>query len=94
MNSFDLLYRSIFLECMRFGEVKGLYFLENLDTRIRGNVYVAFHREDDANRAADNLRNRRIDGKEIKVDFVEAQDIEREVCQLAKIGKCTGSSPD
>ena len=90
MNTFDLLYRSIFLECMRFGEVKGLFFLENLDPALRGHVYIVYHREDDAQRAADNLKNRRIDGREIRVDFVEVQDLEREVCQMVKVGKCTG----
>ena len=89
--AFDVFYRNLYMECLRFGEVKGVYFVENLDPLVRGHTYVVFQREEAAIFAAEDFRNRRVDGREIKPEFVEAFDFEKEVCQLAQMSKCIGS---
>lgn len=55
---FDEFYEDVFEELSNFGEVEELNICENLGDHLVGNVYVKFHKEEQAQEALTKLQGR------------------------------------
>jgi len=67
-TQFDEFYEDVFEEMANFGEVEELNVCENLGDHLIGNVYVKFHRDEDARDGMIKLQGRFYGGMDVFVD--------------------------
>ncbi|KAJ8967547.1 hypothetical protein NQ314_002862 [Rhamnusium bicolor] len=72
---YDNFFEDVFVECEdKYGEIEEMNVCDNLGDHLVGNVYIKFRREEDADRAVNDLNNRWFGDTcilEGKVDAVE-----------------------
>ncbi|KAF0293115.1 Splicing factor U2af subunit [Amphibalanus amphitrite] len=63
---FDNFFEDVFVECeTKYGEIEEMNVCDNLGDHLVGNVYIKFRREEDAEKAVEDLKNRWFGGRPI-----------------------------
>jgi len=87
-EQFDDFYEDVFEEMANFGEVEELNVCENLGDHLIGNVYVKYHRDEDAKESLGKLQGRFYGGRPLLVEFSPVTDFREAVCKQFEQGEC------
>lgn len=86
---FDEFYEDIYVELEeKYGPIEEMNVCDNLGDHLIGNVYVKFKREEDAEKAVDNLNNRWFAGKPVYAELSTVTDFREAACRQYDIGAC------
>jgi len=86
---YDEFYEDVFIELGNFGEVEEINVTSNLGDHLSGNLYVKFHREEDALAAISKLQGRFYAGKQIIGEFSPVTDFKEARCRQYDVGECS-----
>lgn len=62
---------------------------DNLGDHLVGNVYIKFDREEDAEKAVEELNNRWFNGRPIHAELSPVTDFREACCRQYEMGECT-----
>jgi len=89
---YDNFFEDVFVECEdKYGQVEEMNVCDNLGDHLVGNVYVKFKREDDAEKAVNDLNNRWFGGRPIYAELTPVTDFREACCRQYETGECTRS---
>ncbi|KAF0313480.1 Splicing factor U2af subunit [Amphibalanus amphitrite] len=89
---FDNFFEDVFVECeTKFGEIEEMNVCDNLGDHLVGNVYVKFRREEDADKAVQELNNRWFGGQPVHAELSPVTDFREACCRQYEVGECTRS---
>ncbi|KAI7691340.1 Splicing factor U2AF 26 kDa subunit [Sarcoptes scabiei] len=84
---FDDFFQDVFVELEdKYGEIEEMNVCDNLGDHLVGNVYVKFRREEDAERAVEDLNNRWFGGKAINAELSPVTDFREACCRQYEMG--------
>jgi len=87
---FDEFFEDIYVELEeKYGPIEEMNVCDNLGDHLIGNVYVKFKREEDAERAVEDLNNRWFAGKPVYAELSTVTDFREAGCRQYEIGACT-----
>ncbi|GAU99229.1 hypothetical protein RvY_10261 [Ramazzottius varieornatus] len=87
---FDDFFEEVFTEVEdRYGEIEEMNICDNLGDHLVGNVYIKFRREEDAERAVNELNNRWFNGRPIYAELSPVTDFREACCRQYEMGECT-----
>ena len=70
----------------QFGEIEEMNVCDNLGDHLVGNVYVKFRREEDADKAVENLNNRWFGGQPVHASLSPVTDFREACCRQYEVG--------
>eukprot|EP00124_Ichthyophonus_hoferi_P003046 Ihof_evm6s240 gene=Ihof_evmTU6s240 len=73
----------------KYGEVEEMIFCDNLGDHLIGNVYIKFTKEEDAEKAANDLNNRWFAGRPIHAELSPVTDFREACCRQYEMNECT-----
>lgn len=77
---YDNFFEDVFVECEdKYGEIEEMNVCDNLGDHLVGNVYIKFRREEDAEKAVNDLNNRWFGGRPVYAELSPVTDF-REAC--------------
>ena len=86
---FDNFFEDVFVECeYKYGEIEEMNVCGNLGDHLRGNVYIKFRREEDAEKAVNDLNNSRFGGRIIQAELCPVIDVRDACCRHYEMGRC------
>jgi len=89
---FDDFFEDVFVEIeTKYGEIDEMNVCDNLGDHLVGNVYVKFRRQEDAERAVNDLNNRWFNGRPIYAELSPVTDFREACCRQYEMGECTRS---
>ncbi|CAG2167686.1 unnamed protein product [Oppiella nova] len=89
---FDNFFEDVFIELEdKYGEIEEMNVCDNLGDHLVGNVYVKFRREEDADKAQNELNNRWFGGRPIYAELSPVTDFREACCRQYEMGECTRS---
>jgi len=89
---YDNFFEDVFAECEdKYGQVEEMNVCDNLGDHLVGNVYVKFKREEDAEKAANDLNNRWFGGRPVYAELTPVTDFREACCRQYETGECTRS---
>ncbi|KAF0287907.1 Splicing factor U2af subunit [Amphibalanus amphitrite] len=89
---FDNFFEDVFVECeTKYGEIEEMNVCDNLGDHLVGNVYIKFRREEDAEKAVEDLKNRWFGGRPIHAELSPVTDFREACCRQYEVGECTRS---
>jgi len=89
---YDNFFEDVFVECEdKYGQVEEMNVCDNLGDHLVGNVYVKFKREEDADKAVNDLNNRWFGGRPIYAELTPVTDFREACCRQYETGECTRS---
>lgn len=89
---FDDFFEDVFVELEeKCGEIEEMNVCDNLGDHLVGNVYVKFRREEDAERAVNDLNDRWFGGRPIFAELSPVTDFGEACCRQYEMGECTRS---
>jgi len=89
---YDNFFEDVFVECEdKYGQVEEMNVCDNLGDHLVGNVYVKFKREEDAEKAANDLNNRWFGGRPVYAELTPVTDFREACCRQYETGECTRS---
>jgi splicing factor U2AF subunit len=88
LTHFEDFYEEVFLELVKFGEIKDLIVCDNLGDHLIGNVYVKFGAEEEAENAYKGLNGRFYSGKAIVCEYSPVTDFRESRCRQFEEGAC------
>jgi len=88
LTHFEDFYEEVFLELVKFGEVKDLIVCDNLGDHLIGSVYVKFATEEEAENAYKGLNGRYYSGKAIVCEYSPVTDFRESRCRQFEEGAC------
>jgi len=89
---YDNFFEDVFVECEdKYGQVEEMNVCDNLGDHLVGNVYVKFKREEDAEKAVNDLNNRWFGGRPIYAELTPVTDFKEACCRQYETGECTRS---
>ncbi|CAH1797004.1 unnamed protein product, partial [Owenia fusiformis] len=87
---YDDFFEEIFVECeAKYGEIEEMNVCDNLGDHLVGNVYIKFRREEDAEKAVNDLNNRWFNGRPIHAELSPVTDFREACCRQYEMGECT-----
>lgn len=87
---FDEFFEDIYVELEeKYGPIEEMNVCDNLGDHLIGNVYVKFKREEDAEKAVEDLNNRWFAGKPVYAELSTVTDFREAGCRQYEIGACT-----
>lgn len=87
---FDEFFEDIYVELEeKYGTIDEMNVCDNLGDHLIGNVYVKFKREEDAEKAVEDLNNRWFAGKPVYAELSTVTDFREAGCRQYEIGACT-----
>eukprot|EP01114_Cavostelium_apophysatum_P017740 TRINITY_DN533_c0_g1_i3.p1 TRINITY_DN533_c0_g1~~TRINITY_DN533_c0_g1_i3.p1 ORF type:complete len:279 (+),score=40.25 TRINITY_DN533_c0_g1_i3:233-1069(+) len=86
---FEDFYEDIWEELSQYGEIEELNVCDNVCDHMVGNVYIKYHREDDAEKAIKALIGRFYGGKPIVAEFSPVTDFREASCRQYENHECT-----
>jgi len=86
---YDEFYEDVFLELGNFGEIEEINVTSNLGDHLSGNLYVKYHREEDALTAITKLQGRFYAGRQIIGEFSPVTDFKEARCRQYDVGECS-----
>jgi len=89
---YDNFFEDVFVECEdKYGQVEEMNVCDNLGDHLVGNVYVKFKKEEDADKAVNDLNNRWFGGRPIYAELTPVTDFREACCRQYETGECTRS---
>jgi len=89
---YDNFFEDVFVECEdKYGEIEEMNVCDNLGDHLVGNVYIKFRREEDAEKAVNDLNNRWFGGRPIYAELSPVTDFREACCRQYEVGECTRS---
>ncbi|RUS89310.1 hypothetical protein EGW08_002917 [Elysia chlorotica] len=89
-QEYDEFFEEIFVELEdKYGEIEEMNVCDNLGDHLVGNVYVRFHREEDAEKAVADLNNRWFNQRPIHCELSPVTDFREACCRQYEMGECT-----
>merc|ERR1712062_921444 len=89
---YDNFFEDVFVEAEdKYGEVEEMNVCDNLGDHLVGNVYVKFKREEDAEKAVNDLNNRWFGGRPVYAELTPVTDFREACCRQYETGECTRS---
>ncbi|KAH0537814.1 hypothetical protein KQX54_001185 [Cotesia glomerata] len=89
---YDNFFEDVFVECEdKYGEIEEMNVCDNLGDHLVGNVYIKFRREEDAERAVNDLNNRWFGGRPVYAELSPVTDFREACCRQYEMGECTRS---
>ncbi|KAJ8937675.1 hypothetical protein NQ318_002345 [Aromia moschata] len=89
---YDNFFEDVFVECEdKYGEIEEMNVCDNLGDHLVGNVYIKFRREEDADRAVNDLNNRWFGGRPVYAELSPVTDFREACCRQYEMGECTRS---
>jgi len=89
---YDNFFEDVFVECEdKYGQVEEMNACDNLGDHLVGNVYVKFKKEEDAEKAVNDLNNRWFGGRPIYAELTPVTDFREACCRQYETGECTRS---
>jgi splicing factor U2AF subunit len=87
---YDNFFEDVFVECEdKYGEIEEMNVCDNLGDHLVGNVYIKFRREEDAEKAVNELNNRWFGGRPIYAELSPVTDFREACCRQYELGECT-----
>lgn len=87
---YDEFFEEVFTELEdKYGRIEEMNVCDNLGDHLVGNVYVKFDREEDAEKAVQELNNRWFSGRPIHADLSPVTDFREACCRQYEMGECT-----
>ncbi|XP_042562307.1 splicing factor U2AF 35 kDa subunit-like [Clupea harengus] len=87
---YDQFFEEVFTEMEeKYGEVEEMNVCDNLGDHLVGNVYVKFRREEDAEKAVNDLNNRWFNEQPIHAELSPVTDFREACCRQYEMGECT-----
>merc|ERR1712224_52478 len=74
-------YEEVFTEMTTFGEVEDMIVIDNISDHMLGSVYLKYYREEDAEKALENLTGRYYGGQLIQAEFSPVSDFREARCR-------------
>ncbi|GBM37826.1 Splicing factor U2af subunit [Araneus ventricosus] len=92
LEHFDNFYEDVFVELEeKYGDIEEMIVCDNLGDHLVGNVYVKFYREEDAEKAVENLNSRWFAGRPIYAELSPVTDFSEACCRQYEVGECKRS---
>lgn len=89
---YDNFFEDVFVECEdKYGEIEEMNVCDNLGDHLVGNVYIKFRREEDAEKAVNDMNNRWFGGRPIYAELTSVTDFREACCRQYEMGECTRS---
>lgn len=88
ITHFEDFFEEVFLELVKFGEIKDMIVCDNLGDHLIGNVYVKFGSEEEAEKAYRGLNGRYYSGKPIVCEYSPVTDFRESRCRQFEEGAC------
>jgi len=89
---YDNFFEDVFVECEdKYGQVEEMNVCDNLGDHLVGNVYVKFKKEEDAEKAVNDLNNRWFGGRPVYAELTPVTDFREACCRQYETGECTRS---
>lgn len=87
---YDNFFEDVFIECEdKYGEIEEMNVCDNLGDHLVGNVYIKFHREEDAEKAVSELNNRWFGGRPVYAELSPVTDFREACCRQYEMGYVT-----
>ncbi|KAA0194014.1 U2(RNU2) small nuclear RNA auxiliary factor 1, partial [Fasciolopsis buskii] len=87
---FDEFFEEVFVECEeKYGEIEEMNVCDNLGDHLVGNVYIKFRREEDAEKAVQDLNLRWFGGRPVHAELSPVTDFREACCRQYELGECT-----
>merc|ERR1711928_181343 len=87
---FDNFFEDVFAECEdKYGEIEEMNVCDNLGDHLVGNVYIKFRKEEDAEKAVNDLNNRWFAGRPVYAELSPVTDFRGACCRDYEMGECT-----
>ena len=87
---FDMVYRALFMELLRFGKITEMVVCDNLYAPLRGSLYVVFEDPKSGEKCRKQMHLRLYDGKLLKPIIVAGECLEPLVCPAFVKTNCLG----
>jgi len=89
-QDYDEFFEEIFVELEeKYGEIEEMNVCDNLGDHLVGNVYVRFHKEEDAEKAMNDLNNRWFNQRPVHCELSPVTDFREACCRQYEMGECT-----
>ncbi|CAK8671737.1 splicing factor U2AF 35 kDa subunit-like [Clavelina lepadiformis] len=87
---YDNFFEEVFVELEeKYGSIEEMNVCDNLGDHLVGNVYIKFHREEDAEKAVNDLNNRWFNGQPMISELSTVTDFREACCRQYEMGECT-----
>lgn len=86
---FDMVYRSYFIEFLRFGKITELVVCDNLFEPLRGSVYVVFEDPKAGEKCRRQMMQRSYDGKQLSPAIIRQESLDALICPDFQKQTCT-----
>jgi splicing factor U2AF subunit len=87
---YDEFFEEVFTELEeKYGAIEEMNVCDNLGDHLVGNVYVKFHKEEDAEKAVNACNNRWFNGQAIMAELSTVTDFREACCRQYEMGECT-----
>ena len=87
---YDEFFEEVFTELEeKYGAIEEMNVCDNLGDHLVGNVYVKFHKEEDAEKAVNGCNNRWFNGQAIMAELSTVTDFREACCRQYEMGECT-----
>ncbi|VDP63228.1 unnamed protein product [Schistosoma curassoni] len=84
---FDEFFEEVFVECEeKYGEIEEMNVCDNLGDHLVGNVYIKFRREEDAEKAVQDLNERWFGGRPVHAELSPVTDFREACCRQYELG--------
>eukprot|EP00392_Amoebophrya_sp_AT5.2_P011349 g11426.t1 len=81
-------YEEVFQEMANFGEIEDMVVVDNISDHMVGNLFVKYYREEDAEKALENLTGRYYGGELIQAEFSPVSDFREARCRQFHENSC------
>lgn len=89
---FDMVYRGLFTELLKFGKIVDLVICANLYEPLRGSLYVAFDDPKAGEKCRKLMNQRYYDGQPVKPVVLSEENLDDIVCQPSLKGNCPSTA--
>lgn len=86
---FDMAYRALFSELLRFGKVIDMAMCDNLYEPLRGSLYVVYDDIKAGEKCRKQMAQRLYDGKPVKPIVIAAENLDNLLCPSFVKGICS-----
>ena len=87
---YDDFFEEVFVELEdKYGPIEEVNVCDNLGDHLVGNVYVKFHKEEDAEKAVNDLNNRWFNRQPVLSELSTVTDFREACCRQYEMGECT-----
>jgi len=87
---YDDFFEEVFVELEdKYGPIEEMNVCDNLGDHLVGNVYVKFHKEEDAEKAVNDLNNRWFNRQPVLSELSTVTDFREACCRQYEMGECT-----